>query len=128
MTLGPAIVLAAVLAVIHVSLYVLIRGRVGARLPFVLLAAFLGAWTGDTIAARANLDPLRIGDFHVLAASILAWAGIGFVAVIAILAPVLGDRSAGHVAMPAARPPAATAARPPAAERTAQPSAGETSR
>jgi hypothetical protein len=120
MIVGPAIVLAAVLAVIHVSIYVLVRGRVGARLPFVLLAAFLGAWAGDAIAARANVDPLRIGDFHVLAASILAWAGIAFVAVVAILAPVLGERST--------RQGATGSARSASTDRTAPSSAGETSR
>ena len=85
--IGPALILAAILALFHVSAYVFIRGRVGARLPLLLLAAFLGAWAGDTLAGRLDVDPIRIGDFHVLAASVVAWVGIGFVAVIAILAP-----------------------------------------
>jgi len=85
--IGPAIVLAAIVAFFHVSAYVFVRGRVGARLPLLLLAAFLGAWAGDALAGRLNVDPIRIGDFHVLAASVLAWVGIGFVAVIAVLAP-----------------------------------------
>jgi hypothetical protein len=33
------------------------------------------------------VDPVRIGDFSVLTASVLAWVGIGVVAVLAILAP-----------------------------------------
>lgn len=85
--IGPAIVLAAIVAAFHVSAYVFVRGRVGARLPLLLLAAFLGAWAGDALASRLDIDPVRIGDFHVLAASVVAWIGIGFVAVIAILAP-----------------------------------------
>ena len=83
--IGPAIVLAAVFAVLHVSIYVLIRGRTGARLALLLGAAFLGAWAGDAIGGRIGVDPVRIGDFHVLAASLLAWAGIGVVAVLGIL-------------------------------------------
>lgn len=83
--IGPAIILAAIFAVLHVAIYVLIRGRIGARLPLVLGAAFLGAWAGDAIDGRVGVDPVRIGDFHVLAASVLAWAGIGVVAVLAIL-------------------------------------------
>jgi phage shock protein PspC (stress-responsive transcriptional regulator) len=85
--IGPAIILAAVFAVLHVSIYVLIRGRVGARLPLLLGAAFLGAWAGDGLGARLGVDPVRIGDFHVVSASVLAWLGIGVVAVLAILGP-----------------------------------------
>ena len=82
--IGPAIILAAIFAVLHVSIYVLIRGRTGARLPLLLGAAFLGAWAGDAIGGRIGVDPVRLGDFHVLAASLLAWAGIGVVAVLGI--------------------------------------------
>jgi hypothetical protein len=85
--IGPAIVLAAVFAVLHVSIYVLIRGRVGARLPLLLGAAFLGAWAGDALGGRLGVDPIRIGDFSVVTASVLAWIGIGVVAVLAILGP-----------------------------------------
>jgi hypothetical protein len=85
--IGPSIVLAAVFAVLHVSLFVLIRGRAGARLPLLLVAAFLGAWAGDALGGRLGGDPVRIGDFSVLSASVLAWVGIGVVAVLAVLAP-----------------------------------------
>jgi hypothetical protein len=85
--IGPSIVLAAVFAVLHVSVYVLIRGRAGARVPLLLAAAFLGAWAGDALGGRLGGDPVRIGDFSVLSASILAWIGIGVVAVLAVLGP-----------------------------------------
>ena len=87
MTLGPAPVLALLLAFVHVSLYVLVRGTAGRRLPLLVFAAFLGAWAGDALAGRLGLDPLRIGDFHLIAASILAWVGIMAVALVAVLAP-----------------------------------------
>ena len=86
MTIGPAPILAFLVGLVHVSLYVLIRGSAGQRLPILVLAAFLGAWAGDALAARLGVDPLRIGDFHVLGASILAWLGIILVAVVAVLA------------------------------------------
>jgi hypothetical protein len=85
--MGPSIILAAVFAVLHVAVYVFIRGRAGARVPLLLAAAFLGAWAGDSLGARLGGDPLRIGDFNVLFASVLAWIGIGVVAVLAILGP-----------------------------------------
>jgi hypothetical protein len=86
MILGPAPVLAAIVGLFHVSLYVFLRGRAGARLPFLLLAGILGAWAGDVVGARLG-DPVTIGDFHVAAASFVAWLGIGLVAILAILAP-----------------------------------------
>jgi hypothetical protein len=54
--------------------------------PALLAAAFVGAWAGDALGARLGNDPVRIGDFHVIAASILAWVAIGVVAVVSILA------------------------------------------
>jgi hypothetical protein len=92
-TLGPAPVLALVLAFLHVSLYVLIRGSAGRRLPWLIAAAFLGAWAGDALAGRLGIDPLRIGDFHLIGASILAWVGIMAVALVAVLAPEADDSS-----------------------------------
>ena len=83
----PAPVLALLVGVFHTGLYVLIRGSAGGQLPLLVLAAFLGAWAGDELGARLGLDLLRIGDFRLVAASVLAWVGIGMVAIIAILGP-----------------------------------------
>jgi hypothetical protein len=87
MTLGPAPVLALLVGILHVSLYVLIRGKAGQRVPILILAAFLGAWAGDALAGRLGVDPLRIGDFHLIGASVLAWVGIVVVAIVAVLGP-----------------------------------------
>ena len=87
MTLGPAPVLALLVGILHVSLYVLIRGKAGQRVPILILAAFLGAWAGDALAGRLGVDPLRIGDFHLIGASVLAWVGIAVVAIVAVLGP-----------------------------------------
>jgi len=85
--IGPAPVLAAILALFHVSAYVFIRGRAGARLPLLLIAAWLGAWAGDTVGGRIAVDPLRIGEFNVVFASVVAWLAIGLVAILALLIP-----------------------------------------
>ena len=87
MSLGPAPVLALLVGVLHTALYVALRGDAGGRLPLTLGAAILGAWAGDALGGRLALDILAIGDFHLLAASLLAWLGIGFVAVVATLGP-----------------------------------------
>jgi hypothetical protein len=68
-------------------LFVLVRGRADARVLLVFVAAALGAWAGDATGGRLGIDPLRIGDFHLIAASVVAWAGIGFVNVLTILGP-----------------------------------------
>jgi hypothetical protein len=93
--IGPALVLAAIVGLFHVSAYVFIRGRAGARLPLLIVAAVLGAWAGDTVGARMSIDPLRIGDFHLVSASVVAWLGIGLVAILAILVPERKTESAG---------------------------------
>ena len=73
--IGPALVLAAVVALFHVSLLVVIRGRLPALFPLVAVGALLGAWAGDAIGGRLG-DLWRIGDFSVAWASIVTWAGI----------------------------------------------------
>jgi hypothetical protein len=85
--IGPALVLSVILGLFHVSAYVFIRGRAGARVPLLVIAAIAGAWAGDTVATRMAIDPLRVGEFHMLTASVVAWLGIGLVAVLAGLVP-----------------------------------------
>jgi len=93
--IGPAPILAAIVGLFHVSAYVFIRGRAGARLPLLILAAVLGAWAGDAVGARLSVDPIRIGDFHLISASVVAWLGIGLVAILAILVPQRRPERAG---------------------------------
>lgn len=73
--------------VFHTGLYVAVRGSAGGRLPVMLLAAILGAWAGDALGIRLGVDPVRIGDFRLLSASLMAWVGIVFVAIVATLGP-----------------------------------------
>jgi len=85
--IGPALVLSVIVGLFHVSAYVFIRGRAGARLPLLIVAAILGAWAGDTVGARLAIDPLRVGEFNLLSASFVAWLAIGLVAIVAVLVP-----------------------------------------
>jgi hypothetical protein len=80
----------------HTALLVFLRGSGGARILVVFLAAALGAWAGDAAGARLGIEPIRLGDFHFVSASVLAWAGIAFVEVLFILGPTSpADRSRG---------------------------------
>jgi hypothetical protein len=85
--IGPAPILAILVGIFHSSLFVLLRGTAGGQLPLLVLAATLGAWAGDAIGARLDIEVLVIGDFHLLTASAVAWIGIGFVVLVAILGP-----------------------------------------
>jgi len=85
--ISPALVLSVIVGLFHVSAYVFIRGRAGARLPLLIVAAILGAWAGDTVGARLAIDPIRIGEFNLLSASFVAWLAIGLVAIVAVLVP-----------------------------------------
>jgi hypothetical protein len=87
MVIGPAPLLAILVGVFHASLYVVARGTAGGQLPLLVIAACLGAWAGDALGPRLGIDLLRIGDFGLLIASAVAWAGIGFVAIVATLGP-----------------------------------------
>jgi hypothetical protein len=80
LSIGPAPVLAFLVGAFHSFLYVLIRGSAGTRFPFVIIAAVVGAYAGNAIGQRVG-DPLRMGDFAIIWASIVAWVGIGLVVV-----------------------------------------------
>jgi hypothetical protein len=86
-SLNPALILAILVGLFHASLFVLIRGSAGGRLAIVILAAILGAWAGDALAARLGINVLMLGDFHLLGASIVAWVGIAISSAVAILGP-----------------------------------------
>jgi hypothetical protein len=85
--MGPAPILSVLVGIFHASLFVLLRGSAGGQLPLLILAASLGAWAGDAIGGRLGLDLLRVGDFRIVAASLMAWVGIAIVAIVAILGP-----------------------------------------
>jgi hypothetical protein len=90
--ISPAAVLSLLVGVLCTALYVAIRGTGHARLVFVLIAAVLGAWAGQAVGSRLG-DPLRIGDFALLSAFVVAWLGI---AVVAVASTLGGDRDGGR--------------------------------
>jgi len=83
---GPSLVLAVIVGSLQVAIFVMVRGSAPGRLPFLLLAAILGAYAGQALGSRVG-DPVRIGDFSVLGAVALAWVGILIVGVVSTLGP-----------------------------------------
>lgn len=84
--IGPAPVLAVLVGVLHTGVYLLVRGSVGLNLPFVLLAAVLGAYGGQALGSRMG-DALPIGDFGLGWASLISWLGIVLIVAASALAP-----------------------------------------
>ena len=85
--IGPAPVLALLVGIFHTALFLVIRGHGGGQVPLLVIAAVLGAWAGDALGARLGIDVLRIGDFRLLTASLVAWIGIGLTALAATIGP-----------------------------------------
>ncbi len=93
MSIGPSLPLALLLGLVHTGLYVFVRGQSGGRLPLTYAAAALGSWAGAAVGAQVGMTVLAIGDFALVPASIVAWLGIGFVAIVSTLGP---DRREEH--------------------------------
>lgn len=87
MSLEPSLVLSVLVGTFHAALSVFVRGTAGGRLPLLVLAAILGAWTGDAIFGRLGIDIALIGDYSLVGASAMAWVGIAIVSVVAVLGP-----------------------------------------
>ncbi len=87
MSLEPSLVLSVLVGAFHAALSVFIRGTAGGRLPLLVGAAILGAWTGDAIFARLGISILQLGDYNLVGASVMAWVGIAIVSVVAVLGP-----------------------------------------
>lgn len=83
---GPAPVLALIVGLFHTGLYLLVRGSAGAYLPLVPVVAVLGALGGQALGSRLG-DPLMVGDFGLMWASLLAWVGIAVIVAAGVLAP-----------------------------------------
>jgi hypothetical protein len=87
-TLGPWVVWVPLLALINLLVVVAIRGRWGRVVLVLGLASIAGVVIGDWVAERLGLEILRIGDMHVVAASIGAQLLMVAVTLLAALGPV----------------------------------------
>jgi hypothetical protein len=66
----PWMVLVAFVAAINLTAFTALRGRWDRRVFVLLLASALGTIAGNAIGARTGLELVRIGDFHLVAASL----------------------------------------------------------
>jgi hypothetical protein len=87
-TLGPWLIWVPLLALINLLVFVAIRGRWG-RIVLVLgLASLAGIVIGDWVGDRLGLELLRIGDMHVVSASVGAQLLMVAATLLAALGPI----------------------------------------
>jgi hypothetical protein len=85
--MSPWLVLVAFVSTINLAAFTALRGRWDRLLPALLAAALVGATAGDAIGARTGLELLRIGDFNVVAASVMAQLAMLMVSLLVHLVP-----------------------------------------
>lgn len=88
MTLGPWLIWVPMLALINLLIFVAVRGRWGRSALALAVAAVVGVVIGDQVASRTGLEVLRIGDMHVVAASLGAQVLMVAVSLLAALGPI----------------------------------------
>jgi hypothetical protein len=86
--LPPWLIWVPLLALINLLVFVAIRGRWGRVVSVLGVAAVIGVLIGDAVAAATGLEVLRIGDMHVIAASVGAQLAMVAVTLLAALGPV----------------------------------------
>jgi hypothetical protein len=87
-TLGPWLIWVPLLALINLLVFLTIRGRWGRSALALAVAAVAGVVVGDQVASRTGLEVLRIGDMHVLAASVMAQVFMVAVSLLGALGPI----------------------------------------
>ena len=83
----PWLVLAFVTAGINFSVFILVRARWDRRVPLLALAAVIGAILGNGLGDATGLEAIRIGDFNLLSASVVAQLAMFAATLVSMLAP-----------------------------------------
>ncbi len=93
--MSPWLVLVAFISAINLAAFIALRGRWDRLLPALAVAAVAGTVAGNAIGQRTGLELFRIGDFNVVAASVIAQLAMLVVSLLAHLGPsAAGERMA----------------------------------
>lgn len=65
----PWLLITVLLAVTNFAAFVTLRGRWGRAVVPLALASLMGTAAGDAVGRATGLEVLRLGDYHVVAAS-----------------------------------------------------------
>jgi len=94
--MSPWLVLVAFISAINLAAFTALRGRWDRLLPALAVAAVAGTVAGNAIGGRTGLELFRIGDFNVVAASIVAQLAMLVVSLLVHLGPAApSERSPG---------------------------------
>jgi len=93
--MSPWLILVAFVSTINLAAFTALRGRWDRLLPALFAAALVGAAGGDAIGSRTGLELLRIGDFNVVAASVVAQIAMLMVSLLVHLGPDRPSRRDG---------------------------------
>jgi len=88
----PWMLLTALVAATNLVGFVALRGRWGRVVGPLAIAALLGTMAGDAIGSRTGLEPLRLGDYHLVAASVGAQLAMLITVLLVALLPQASDR------------------------------------
>jgi hypothetical protein len=84
----PWLIWVPMLALINLLVFIAVRGRWGRSVLALAVAAVIGVVIGDQVAGRTGLEVLRIGDMHVIAASVSAQVLMVAVSLLGALGPI----------------------------------------
>jgi hypothetical protein len=87
----PWILLTALVAAINLAGFIALRGRWGRIVVPLAIASLLGTVAGDAVGARTGLEPMRLGDFHIVAASVGAQLAMLITLLLTALVPSSPD-------------------------------------
>jgi hypothetical protein len=86
--MSPWWLIAPLVAGINLFAFVAVRGHWDRLLPVLALAAGIGVAAGDAIGGATGLELIRIGTFHLVAASVGAQLAMLAVVLLTALAPL----------------------------------------
>jgi len=81
------LILVVLTAAINLFVLLAVRGRWGSVVPFLAVAALVGAIGGNAAGGAAGLDLVRIGDFEFVAASVGAQVAMLATLLLAAMVP-----------------------------------------
>jgi hypothetical protein len=84
----PWLIWVPMLALINLLVFIAIRGRWGRSVLALAVAAVIGVLIGDQVGERTGLELLRIGDMHIVAASVAAQILMVAVSLLSALGPI----------------------------------------
>lgn len=76
------------LALVNLLVFIAIRGRWGKSVLALAVAAVAGVVIGDQVGGRTGLEVLRIGDMHLVAASVGAQVLMLAASLLSALGPI----------------------------------------